>query len=125
MSTEKQYQHLEARPCSLYRQPFLKGTRVRVEIPYGRTHAVPDEIEGEIPADSPEEIAADFRVPVEAILEAIDYCEKNWDVIMADHAREERLAEASGMNHPDYKYDPKKYFKHLTAQEISRIINED
>jgi uncharacterized protein (DUF433 family) len=125
MSTDKQYQYLEPRPCSLYRQPFLKGTRVRVEIPYGRIHTVIDEIEGEIPGDSPEQLAADFRVPVEAILEAIDYCEKHWEVILADHAREERLVEATGMNHPDYKFNPKKYHKLLTPQEWSRIFDDE
>ena len=33
MKTEKTYQHLETRKGSLYRQPFIKGSRIRVEIP--------------------------------------------------------------------------------------------
>src|SRR5260370_41089870 len=108
MSTEKTYKHLERRPCSLYKQLFVKGTRIRGEILYGLT----------IPADdgevyTPEEVAADYGLPLEVVLEAIEYCASNPPEIAADHAREERLMEASGMNHPDYKNNPKKYYKIL------------
>jgi uncharacterized protein (DUF433 family) len=124
MSNEKTYQYLETRPGSLYRQPFLKGTRIRAEIAYGRTEPANDE-EEVIPGDPPEQVAADFRVPIEAILEAIDWCKTHWDVVVADHDREYRLMEASGMNHPDYKWNPKKYYKILTPEEYAHIINDE
>lgn len=72
-----QYQHLETRQGSLYRQPFIKGTRIRVEIPYVRTVTAIDEVEGEIPGETPAEIAADFHIPMAAVLEAIDYAESS------------------------------------------------
>src|SRR5262249_37577955 len=104
------------------RQPFIKGTRIRVEIPYGRTMPGGDPEE---PGQPPEQVAADLRIPLEAVFEAIDYCQKPWDVVCADHAREERLMEATGMNHPDYQYNPGAYYKILTPQERSRIINDE
>ena len=125
MDVEKKYQYLEQRQGSLYRQPFIKGTRIRVEIPYVRTVDGEDEVEGHIPGDSPEEVATDLNIPLEAVFEAIDYCQKHWDVVVADHAREDRLMEASGMNHPDYKYNPKKYYKLLTPEEWVQIINDE
>jgi uncharacterized protein (DUF433 family) len=120
MSTLENYRHLEYRPCSSYRQPFIRGTRIRVEIPYGLTIDSEDE-HGVEEGRTPEEVAADFNLPLEAVLEAIDYCQKHWDVVVADHAREERLMEATGMNHPDYKYNPKKYYRILTPQERARL----
>lgn len=124
MSTEKEYKYLETRPGSLYRQPFIKGTRIRAEIPYGNTVAKVDE-EGEEPGQTPEQVAADFRIPVEAVLEAIEWCKAHWDVVIADHAREDRLMEASGMNHPDYKYNPKKYYRILTPEEWRCILDDE
>jgi uncharacterized protein (DUF433 family) len=124
MSEEQTYQYLERRPGSLYQQPYIKGTRIRAEILYGHTIAKEDE-EGNEEGQTPEQLAADFNLPVEAVREAIDWCQHHWDVVVADHAREERLMEASGMNHPDYKYNPKKYYKILTPQEWSRIINDE
>jgi uncharacterized protein (DUF433 family) len=109
----------------LYRQPFLKGTRIRAEIAYFRTLSAVDEVEGVIEGDSPEEIAEDFRVPVEAVREAIAYCQNHWDVVLADHAREDRLIETTGMSHPDYKYNPKKHYKLISEKERARILNDE
>src|ERR1700688_647188 len=114
MNAEKTYHYLEARPCSAYQQPYIKGTRIRVEIPYSDSIDKIEDDGGVYPGRAPQEIAADYRIPVEAVLEAIDWCQKHGDVVMADHAPEDRLIEAHGMNHPEYKSDPKKYYKPLT-----------
>ena len=45
--------------------------------------------------------------------------------IALDHAREERIAEATGMNHPDYKYNPGSHYKSLTPEERARIIDDE
>ncbi len=121
MSSEKEYKYLDGpRPGSLYRQLWIKGTRIRAEILYyAYIHADEDE------PRTPEELAADYGLPVEAVREAIDYCSTHLDVILADHAREDRLMEATGMNHPDYKYNPKKYYKMITEEERARIINDE
>ncbi len=120
MKNEKEYKFLEPRPGSLYRQLWLKGKRIRAEILY---YAYVHAEEGE--PRTPEEIAADYGLSVEEVREAIDYCQTHLEVILADHAREDRLMEASGMNHPDYKYNPKKYYRALTPQERDRIINDE
>jgi uncharacterized protein (DUF433 family) len=124
MSAVDNYLHLEYRPGSLYRQPFIKGTRIRVEIPYGWTIDKEDE-EGIEKGQTPEQVAADFNLPVEAVLEAIDYCQQHWDVVCSDHAREERIVEATGMNHPNYKYNPKEYYRLLSPQELARLDQDD
>lgn len=120
MSTEKKYEYLEPRPCSSYRQLFLKGRRIRAWNIYCDT--LPSE-EGEV--RTPEEVAADYGLPLEAVLEAVDYCRSNPPEIAADRAREERIMEATGMNHPDYKYNPKKYYKMLTAEERARLERDE
>jgi hypothetical protein len=68
----------------------------------------------------PEEIAAEFNLPLEAVKEAIAYCQSNPPEIAQDFEREERLIEASGMNHPDYKYGGK--FKVVPSEEVARIL---
>lgn len=120
MSAEKQYKYLEPRPCSLYRQLFIKGTRIRAEILYGLT--IPSE-DGEL--YTPEEVAADYGLPLEVVLEAIEYCRSDPPEIAIDHAREERLIEASGMNHPDYKSNPKKYYRLLSPEEWVKLTKDE
>jgi uncharacterized protein (DUF433 family) len=120
MSSEKTYKHLEPRPCSLYRQLFVKGTRIRAEILYGLT--VPAE-DGEV--YTAEEVAEGYGLPLEVVLEAIEYCRSDPPEIAADHAREERMMDASGMNHPDYKNNPGKYYKILIPQERARLETDE
>ena len=121
MSTENSYKYLERRPCSLYKQLFVKGMRIRAEILYSLT--IPSEEDGEV--YTPEEVAASYGLPLEVVQEAIAYCESNPPEILADHAREERIAEATGENHPNYKYNPRKYRKILSAEEWSRLLNDE
>jgi uncharacterized protein (DUF433 family) len=110
-TTPNPYKYLERRPCSLYKQLFVKGTRIRARTLYG-WYASEEE-----PKMTPEEVAADFGVPLEAVLEAIAYCESDPPEIAEDFAAEEALAEATGMNDPDYKGKPKV----LTPQERARL----
>ena len=79
-NTETQYKHLEPRPGSNYRQWFIKGRKIRAAVVYGI-------VNGDEPR-TPEEFAADFEVPLEAVLEALDYAAKNGDVIHQDWLRE-------------------------------------
>ncbi len=125
MSTEKTYHYLEARPGSLYRQLYIKGIKMRAEIPYSATIEKIEDDGGVEPGRTPQEVADDFNIPLEAVLEAVEWCETHEDVLIADHAREDRLMEASGMNHPDYKYNPKKYYRHVTGEERRRILNDE
>jgi len=45
--------------------------------------------------------------------------------VIADHAREDRLIQASEMNHPDYKHRPGKYYKPLTPEQWAKIVNDE
>ena len=105
------YIHLSPNPKSAYKQLFVKGTRIRARVLYG-WYACEDPM----PA---EEIALEFNLPVEAVREAIIYCESNPPELMEDDVREVALTEAAGMNEPSYKYHPTP--KLLTPQEIVRI----
>jgi hypothetical protein len=91
MTTEVQgqYPNLEARPGSNYRQLFLKGRRIRAEVMYHAVH-------GPEPR-TPEQVARDFEVPVEAVREAVEYVERNPAIIQADREREESKLRARGL----------------------------
>jgi len=100
MSEEKVYRYLEPRPCSNYRQLFTKGRKIRAEVLYRQTI-------GE-DARTPEQVAEDYELPLEMVLEAIDYCIHNEPLLREE--RERGLAEirARGLDKPplvppDYK----------------------
>ncbi len=73
MCEECQWKHLERHPQSSYKQLFLKGTRLRrrgiICRMRGGAATPPPE------PTTPEEVAADWNLPVEAVREAIAYCE--------------------------------------------------
>jgi hypothetical protein len=70
---------------------------------------------------TPEEIAADRDLPVEAVREAIAYCASNPPEVAGDLRREEEHMRAAGMFDPEYKRDPSP--KRLSAEERARIDN--
>ena len=112
MSTAIKYQYLERDPKSSYRQLSVKGRRIRARTLYGCYVSQED-------PRTPEQIAEDYDLPLEAVKEAIAYCESNPPELLEDQRREDALAEASGINDPAYKYDPSP--KVLTPQEIAQI----
>jgi uncharacterized protein (DUF433 family) len=92
MATVLTYRFLEDRPKSAYRQLFIKGTRIRAEIVY-RAHVYPEE------PRTPEQLAADFALPLEAVREAIDYGRSEPPEIAADIAREAAIMAAAVSPH--------------------------
>jgi uncharacterized protein (DUF433 family) len=106
------WKHLEPNPKSAYRQLFIKGTRIRARDLYGLYMSSDDPM-------TVEEIAADYGLPVEAVSEAIAYCQSDPAEIREDFEREERTMEATGMNEPDYK-DGRKY-RVLSADERAKL----
>src|ERR1700677_3686984 len=90
--TQTQYQHLEPRPGSNYRTLFLKGRRIRAAV-------VDDVIHGPDPR-TPEEFAEDFQVPLEAVLEALDYVAKNRPLIEQERDSEAAELRARGLEGP-------------------------
>ena len=92
IETDTQYQHLEPRPGSNYRTLFLKGRRIRAANVDARIHG-PD-------PRTPEEVARDFQVPLEAVLEALDYVARNRPLIEQERDREAANLRARGFEGP-------------------------
>ncbi len=88
------YKFLEARPGSNYRQLFIKGRKIRAIIIYSQTV-------GE-DARTPEEVARDYEIPLEAVQEAIHYCLNHKDVVHADYEREEEGIRRRGLDKPPF-----------------------
>ena len=91
-STATQYQHLEPRPGSNYRQLFLKGRRIRAAVVHEAVHG-PDPY-------TPEEFAREYGVPLEAVREALDYVANNLPLIEAERDREAADVRARGLDRP-------------------------
>ena len=94
MCEECQYKYLGPWRGSNYRQFFYKDRKIRAETLYRQTVGVDPR--------TPEEVARDFEVPVEAVLEAIHYCTHNEELLRKE--REEDLADirARGLDKPPY-----------------------
>lgn len=76
MSTETTYQWLEPKPYKKFtRQLGIKGRNMTV------WNLVADVVVSDVP---PEEIAADYRLPVEAVQEALEYYYANKEWIDAE-----------------------------------------
>ena len=92
MTTQTQYQHLEPRPGSNYRQLWLKGRRIRAAV-------VDESIHGPDPF-TPEEFAREYQVPLEAVLEALDYVASNRPLIEQERDEEAADIRARGLDRP-------------------------
>ena len=94
MTDERQYKYLGPRYGSSYRQYFLKGSKLRAEVLFGETVG-PD-------ARTPEEVAEDYEVPVEAVYESIRYCQENQDVLDQDWEMETASIRDHGLDKPPF-----------------------
>jgi hypothetical protein len=97
MNQPQSYKHLNPKPGSNYQQLFFG--RIRAEVLYR-------EAVGNEPL-TPEEVAAEYGVPVGAVLEAIDYCSQNQELLDAERAREQERIEAAGRD--KWPYAPKDF----------------
>jgi hypothetical protein len=68
MGQEFEYRYLKPKPWSNYRQLFV-NERIRAEILYRETVG-PEPL-------TPEEVAKEYQLPVDAVKEAIEYCLRN------------------------------------------------
>jgi hypothetical protein len=96
MSEQVQYKYLRPKHGSNYRQLAVNG-RIRAEIIYRETV-------GRDPL-TPEAVAREYDLPVEAVLEAIHYCEHNKELLAEERAREEARIKAAGRD--KWPYAPK------------------
>jgi uncharacterized protein (DUF433 family) len=109
-STPDRYKYLGRKPKSAYKQLFIKDRWIAARTLYGKYTREEEPM-------TPEEIAADYELPLEAVQEAIAYCESNPPEIASDFAAEEALIEATGMNDPSYDGRPRV----LSPQEMARL----
>jgi uncharacterized protein (DUF433 family) len=85
-SSQKIYKYLAPDPDSSYRQLRIKGRRILARTLYSLTL-------GE-DAMTPEQVAGDYDLPLEAVREAIAYCQSNPPEIAEDLARDQARAAA-------------------------------
>ena len=81
------YRFLISKAGSNYRQLFVNG-RIRAEVLYRETVGS-DALE-------PNQVAKEYGLPLEAVLEAIDYCASNKQLLDKERAREEARIKAAG-----------------------------
>ena len=92
MIATDEYQHLEPRPRSNYRQLWVKGRHIRAEVLY--RHTVGPE------PRTPEEVADDYGLPVAAVREAVEYSIRNKTLLDAERGREEQRLREAGLEQP-------------------------
>src|SRR5437879_1340192 len=83
------YKYLEPKRGSRYQQLAVNG-RIRAEILYRETLG-PEPL-------TPEQVAEEYHVPVEAVREAIHYCERNRELLDAERAREQATIAARSLD---------------------------
>jgi len=91
--TPRAWKYLERRPGSSYRQLCIKGKRIWAWTLYC-------EFLNEKEPRTPQQLAEDFDVPLEAVREAIEYCQSDPPELREDHRKDEVRREAIGMNDP-------------------------
>ncbi len=79
--SEKAWKHLVRKPRSVYKQLFVKDCWIAARTLYGQT--IGEE------SRTPAEVAADYSLPLEVVLEAIAYCETMPVELSEDWEREE------------------------------------
>ena len=92
------YQHLMPKKSSSYRQLYVAG-RIRAEVIYRETVG--------LEPLTPEQVASEYNIPVEAVHEAIDYCIRNKELLDAERAEESARIKAAGRDR--WPYAPKDY----------------
>jgi hypothetical protein len=98
MSASGEYRYLKPKRGSRYRQLFVNG-RIMAEILYRQTV-------GREPL-TPEEVANEYGVPVDAVLEAIHYCERHPEILEEDRRGEAELIRRDGRDR--WPYAPRDY----------------
>lgn len=91
--TPRPWKYLERRLGSSYKQLAIKGKRIWAWTLYC-------EFMNEKEPRTPQQLAQDFDVPLEAVQEAIAYCQSDPPELHEDYRKQELRREAIGMNDP-------------------------
>ena len=87
MTTEATYKHLERRPDKRSPELFIRGTGIRASTVWHDRY---------VSRLHPSQIAKDRDLPVEAVYEALAYCQENWEIICLEKDLERQGLEESG-----------------------------
>lgn len=87
--TQTQWQYLEKRPLSWRQQLYFKGRRLTA---FG---VWMDMI---VNSETPEEAAENWDLPLEAVQEAIEYCETHQELLKREAEQERRYLEERGVS---------------------------
>jgi uncharacterized protein (DUF433 family) len=91
VAASKSYRSLSQRSGSSYRELFVCGTSLRAQ-------SLVSDLENT--GMSPEQVAAEFHIPVEAVLEAIEYVHENEDYLTGERHRSRQRAMEKGYLKP-------------------------
>src|SRR5438552_15321520 len=113
----KDWKWLERDTKSSLKQLSIKDRRIRARTLYGMF------VNDEYPR-TPEQIAADYDLPVEAVLEAIEYCQTDPPEIREDFEAEERsIEEAERRGDPNF-WGPKRIGAYRAAHGLDQAWSE-
>ncbi len=110
--TPREWKYLERRLGSSFQQLCIKGKRIFAWTLYC-------EFMSEKEPRTPEQLAEDWNVPLEAVQEAIAYCQSDPPELREDKRKTDLLREAIGMNDPAIKYSGRP--RPLSTEERARL----
>jgi uncharacterized protein (DUF433 family) len=110
--TQREWKYLERRPGSSYKQLCIKDKRIWAWTLYCQFMS-------EKEPQTPEQIAENWGLPLEAVQEAIEYCQSDPPELREDHRKDDILSEAIGMNDPAIRASGKP--RPLTAEVRARF----
>jgi len=87
MTTEAAYKYLERRPDKRSQELFIRGAGIRASTVWHDRY---------VSRLHPSRIAKDRDLPVEAVYEALAYCQENWEGICQEKDLEQQRLERSG-----------------------------
>jgi uncharacterized protein (DUF433 family) len=88
MTTEATYKHLERRPDKRSQELFIRGMGIRASTVWHDRY---------VSRLAPIQIAKDRDLPVEAVYEALAYCQESWEIICQEKDLERQRLSASRM----------------------------
>jgi hypothetical protein len=97
LNSTNNWKYLAPKPGSSTKQLFVKGRKVAAHTLYGASMS-------EESPQTPEQIAEDWDVPIEAVFEAISYCQTDPPEIRADIANAEALELELILNNTKYYF---------------------
>lgn len=88
MATTAEYQHLENRPDKSTRELCVRGTGIRASTIWHDRY---------VWRHTPAQIAQDRDIPLEAVHEALVYCQENWEIICEEKESERERLDKAGL----------------------------